>query len=112
MIDRIRIILLVVAFAFVGLGVAARRFPDVSWLRPFRPPSPSPREIEQMRRRSLLTTGVELILAGLVLAVASLILPIAFFNPLSTVQVILFVIVLPAALIATGVASLWLGRRR
>jgi hypothetical protein len=71
---------------------AAKRLPDVAWLRPFRPAVVSPEIRERRRKRANRYTGIELILFGLVVPMGYVALTVMMFNdfePLWTAGVII-----------------------
>lgn len=86
----------VLALIFFALVQLARRYPDVAWLRPFRPPPLSAAQQERRRRRANTYTGIELILVGLVVPMGYVALTVMMFNdfdPLWTAGVVITAII-------------------
>lgn len=89
---EVEIVLGVLVMAILALQFAARRRPDLEWLRAFRMPELSPAQQQRMRRRGNLHAGVEFILLGLVIPMGYVVLTImtfSSFDPIWTTFVML-----------------------
>ena len=87
----IEMVLGVLAMLFMALAFAAKRRPDIAWLRVFRMPELSKERQERQRRRANVYAGVELILLGLVIPLGYGALTVMMFNdfkPLPTTLVL------------------------
>jgi len=79
--ESLKIALGATVLVILGLGYAARRYPDVAWLQPFdlqRHVDPVRRA--QLRRRANVYAGAQLILLGIVIPLGYLALKVILFS--------------------------------
>jgi hypothetical protein len=105
--DTIRVIAASCFLLLFALATAARRFPDVAWLQPFRNvfPQPSEAERERARRRVNALVGAELILMGIILPLGYAALTVMFFNEF-TVRETALVLTGSLVCIALGITAI------
>lgn len=101
----VEMVLGVLAMVFLALGFAAKRRPDIAWLRAFRMPELSPERQERQRRRANIYAGVEFILLGLVIPLGYGALTVMMFNDFKPLPTTL-VLVSSAMCIGLGIAAI------
>jgi hypothetical protein len=87
----VEMVLGALAMVFLALAFAAKRRPDIAWLRPFRMPELSKERQERQRRRANVYAGAEFILLGLAIPLGYVVLTVMMFNnfePLPTALVL------------------------
>lgn len=98
--DPVEYTLGALALVFIGLGVLARRFPDVPWLQHFDLGSRLTEEQRaRLRRRANRSAGVELIALGFGIPLVYFALKMAFFQETRPIEL---AIVVAASLLCIG----------
>ena len=91
MLDTIKLVFVgVVALLFV-LATAARRFPEIAWLQPFRDVFPQRSDAEQARARRRVNAyvGAELILLGVAIPFGYAALKVMLFSRFTTLETVI-----------------------
>jgi hypothetical protein len=109
--DRDKMVLVgLMAVVFI-LSELSKRFPDVEWLRHFRwePARLDDAQRARLRRRTNITSGVELMLIGLALPLGYVALKVMFFNEI-TAGGLTIVGLLSLVCFGLGVVAIWRNR--
>ena len=79
--EELKITLGVIVIVIMGLGYAARRYPQVAWLQPFNLQRHlTHQQRERLQRSGNVTAGAQLILLGIAIPLAFFALEVMFFS--------------------------------
>lgn len=87
--DSVKAVLLVVLVIVFAFGWLARKHPEVAWLQAFRPPAMSEEQKARRRRAANRMAGLEIIGAGLALALLYIVSTVMMFNDFKLIPTII-----------------------
>lgn len=109
----VQLVLIAILAVVFGLSALSRRFPHIPWLQAFRYNRPrlSEEHQAQIRQRSNIYAGVELILLGIVVPIVYFGGTVMFFNTPTTTGTVLS-LGGSLLLVGLGATAIWRNRRR